>query len=104
MKGYKKDMRRKQKQTAKLSLAFKVGVGLIIFSTLKYVALIGIPFLSYSRNTKLIIGSGFIVAAEIMFWVGAIFVGKAVVEKYKNYLNPLKWLKKKASSAKRRTG
>ena len=103
MREYKKDKRIRQKQTAKLSVAFKVGVGLIILSTLKYVVLIGIPFLSYSRNTKLVIGSGLIVAAEIMFWVGAVLVGKEVIEKYRKYLNPLNWFKNKVSPASRKT-
>ncbi|PGP43177.1 hypothetical protein CN993_17560 [Bacillus thuringiensis] len=78
----------------KKPLLFKIGIGLLII----YVLLLGnaliIPFTSLSTQVKTIVIPGCIVIGEILFLIGAVFVGKEVVAKYKKYLNPKNWRRK----------
>ena len=82
----------------KLPLAFKVGMVFILLSPLRYLLLMGLPWLPYSRSVKLGLGSGIFIVAEILFWVGAFLVGEEVVRKYKEHLNIRKYFKRKAKS------
>ncbi|MGQ0454343.1 transporter suffix domain-containing protein, partial [Bacillus sp. SS-TM] len=52
------------------------------------------PFTSLSTQVKTIVIPGCIVIGEILFLIGAVFVGKEVVAKYKKYLNPKNWRRK----------
>ncbi|MFH1074934.1 MAG: transporter suffix domain-containing protein [Candidatus Firestonebacteria bacterium] len=78
----------------KTSFLFKLGITLMILSTLKYVALLYVPFSPYSSNVKIGLITVFLVFAEIIFWGGAFLVGEEVYKKYKKYLSPANWIKK----------
>lgn len=74
---------------------FKTGIFLIILSTLLFTSLLAMPFLDVAGKTKITITTIAIVLGEITFWAGGILLGKELFNKYKSYLNPLNWFKKK---------
>ncbi|HFJ9446490.1 MULTISPECIES: transporter suffix domain-containing protein [Bacillus] len=78
----------------KKPLLFKVGIGLLIIYVLLWASALMIPFTSLSTQIKAIVIPGCIVIGEILFLIGAVFVGKEVVAKYKKYLNPKNWRRK----------
>lgn len=78
----------------KKPLLFKVGIGLLIIYVLLWASALIIPFTSLSTQIKAIVIPGCIVIGEIIFLIGAVFVGKEVVTKYKKYLNPKNWRRK----------
>ncbi|MFJ8524902.1 transporter suffix domain-containing protein [Bacillus cereus] len=78
----------------KKPLLFKVGIGLLVIYVLLWASAIIIPFTSLSTQIKAIVIPGCIVIGEILFLIGAVFVGKEVVAKYKKYLNPKNWRRK----------
>ncbi|QIE39404.1 transporter suffix domain-containing protein [Bacillus tropicus] len=78
----------------KKPLLFKVGIGLLIIYVLLWASALIIPFTSLSTQIKSIVIPGCIVIGEILFLIGAVFVGKEVVAKYKKYLNPKSWRRK----------
>ncbi|MGE7727154.1 transporter suffix domain-containing protein [Bacillus cereus] len=75
-------------------LLFKIGIGLLIIYVLLWGSALIIPFTSLSTQVKTIVIPGCIVIGEILFLIGAVFVGKEVVAKYKKYLNPKNWRRK----------
>jgi len=74
---------------------FKLGIMLIIISTLFFALLLALPFLDTSDKNKIIISTVIIVIGELLFWSGSFFVGRQLVDKYKAYLNPKKWFTRK---------
>lgn len=74
---------------------FKTGIALIGISTLFFLSLFAVPFLDFSGKTKITITTVVIVLMEITFWIGGFLLGKELLSKYKSYLNPMNWLKKK---------
>ncbi|HDR4883916.1 transporter suffix domain-containing protein [Paenibacillus jamilae] len=78
----------------KKPLLFKVGIGLLIIYVLLWGSALIIPFTSLSTQVKTVVIPGCIVIGEILFLIGAVFVGKEVVAKYKKYLNPKNWRRK----------
>ena len=67
----------------------------MILSILVFILLLLIPFLKIDTKSKLTVTTIIIVAGEILFWTGGILVGKEMFTKYKTYLNPKKWFKRK---------
>ena len=74
---------------------YKIGMVLLALSLLTWLIPVVAPFTSFSTNTKAMIIGGAIIIAEIMFWIGAILVGKEVAARYKGYLHPKNWRKKR---------
>ncbi|MFJ7829299.1 transporter suffix domain-containing protein [Peribacillus sp. NPDC097284] len=74
---------------------YKIGMVLLMLSLLTWLIPVVAPFTPFSTNTKAMIIGGAIIIAEIMFWVGAILVGKEVAARYKSYLHPKNWRKKR---------
>lgn len=70
---------------------FPLGIGLVILSTLLYGGLIALPFFSISTATKLAATPLLIFFGEATFWVGGALLGKEIVTRYKQYLNPCNW-------------
>lgn len=85
MKTEKNEVNNSEKKL-KLPFIFKVGVAFIIISPLRYLILLGIPFLPYSAGVKMGVGSAIFVVAEVLFWIGVFIVGEEVVRKYRDYL------------------
>jgi hypothetical protein len=70
----------------RLTLLAKVGVGLAIGSLIPWCLLLVLPFLPLSVGQKAI-GAGCLLGlAEVMFWVGVVLAGKAVVQRYRGKL------------------
>jgi hypothetical protein len=74
---------------------FITGIALISLSTLLFLSLLGVPFLSVDAKAKITISTILIVLGEVTFWVGGILLGKQLFNKYKAYLNPSTWFTKK---------
>ena len=76
------------------SIAYKLGIGIIIFSLSLWLIPIITPFTPIPTKVKAGIIPGSIIVAEILFWLGALLVGKEVANNFKGYLNPKKWREK----------
>jgi hypothetical protein len=73
----------------------KLGIALIVLSAPVFLSLLIVPFLNVDNKTKISISTVIIVIGEITFWSGGLLVGKELFSKYKSYLNPKNWFKKK---------
>lgn len=66
----------------------KLGVFLIIFSFLPWIAIIGIvPWLPLSVGFKAFLVPVMAVVAEVAFWLGLLLVGKEAATRYRRYFN-----------------
>ncbi len=74
---------------------FKLGLTLIILSVFVFASLLLIPFLKIDARDKITVTTIIIVIGEITFWSGGLLLGKELFKKYKSYLNPKNWFKKK---------
>ena len=74
---------------------FKTGIALIGISTLLFLSILGVPFLDVANKVKIAATTVLIILGEITFWVGGFLLGKEILNKYKAYLNPKTWFKKK---------
>ncbi len=79
---------------------FKLGIVLIIVSTLIFALLLVLPFIETTDKNKIFITTFIVVMGEIFFWVGSFFVGRQIVDKYKSYINPKKWFSRKKNNEK----
>lgn len=75
----------------------KVGITLVVLSCILYSAILLVPFTPYTLGTKTIITTILIVLGEASFWLGGFILGREIIMKYRKYLNPLNWFKKKNS-------
>jgi L-amino acid N-acyltransferase YncA len=60
--------------------------------------LLVVPFLKLQTSVKLTLVPVIIIVGEVAFWAGTFFLGKELVKRYRNYLNPLRWFRKKAEA------
>ncbi|MCL4455038.1 MAG: transporter suffix domain-containing protein [Deinococcus sp.] len=74
--------------TKRLGLAAKAGLGLIVLSTLLWVALPAIPFLPLSTSQKASLVVAVLVVAEALFLAGVLLAGKEVAKRYRSWLSP----------------
>ncbi len=74
---------------------FKLGLILVIVSIPLFLVLPFIYSLGYEAATTVTITTVTFVAAEVLFWAGGLLLGKELFTKYKSYLNPKNWFKKK---------
>ena len=63
-----------------------VAVLLVIPGAL-YAALPVVPFLPLTTGQKIWVSSGLVVAAEVVFWGSALFVGRWAVSRYRRFLD-----------------
>ncbi|NQU88071.1 MAG: transporter suffix domain-containing protein [Mariniphaga sp.] len=82
----------------KKNFQIKLGIFLMIFSGVFFGASFIIPMLNLETKTKVIAVSTSLVLMEIVFWSGGLLVGKELFKKYKAYLNPKNWFKKKVKN------
>ena len=73
----------------------RLGLFLMILSGFVFSVLLIIPFLKIEGKAKITITTIVIIIGEIVFWSGGLLVGKEVFNKYKSYINPKNWFKKK---------
>ena len=79
----------------KYNWKFKLGLVIIVLSVLLFLFLPVIPFLNFNNKTKVTISTVVFIIAEITFYTGGFLLGKELFSKYKSYLNPKNWFKKK---------
>jgi hypothetical protein len=60
----------------------RTGWILIILSTIVFFVPFVIPFFPVSTTIKVAIGGAALVMAEVLFWLGALLVGKETIQKY----------------------
>lgn len=83
------------KSKAVKPLVYRIGMILIISSFIVWVMPLGIPFLPISGKMKAISITSALVMAEVLFWVGALMVGKEAARKIRKALNPKNWKKRR---------
>ena len=76
----------------------KLGLTFIILSAPIFLSLLLIPFLSIDGKAKITLTTITIIIGEIVFWAGGLLVGKELFSKYKSYMNPKNWFKKKSEN------
>ncbi|NMC55958.1 MAG: transporter suffix domain-containing protein [Eubacteriaceae bacterium] len=79
---------------SKKPILFKIGIVLLILSSVLWLTPLLVPFTSLSVYTKAVIISSTLICAEVMFWISVLLLGKEAVKKYRNRLNPRNWRKK----------
>jgi hypothetical protein len=73
---------------ARLSWMAQAGLGLAIGSVLPWLMLLGLPFLPLTVAQKAFGAGGLLILAEVMFWLGALLAGPAIVQRYRAKLQP----------------
>ncbi|MER2170176.1 MAG: transporter suffix domain-containing protein [Psychrobacillus psychrodurans] len=80
-------------QKQEKSSLYKLGIGLLILSLSMWLIPIITPFTPLPTKVKAVTITVSIIIAEVMFWIGALLVGKEVAAKFKSYLKPKNWRK-----------
>jgi len=70
---------------------------LLIIPGVLWTAAVVVPFLPLATGAKVWLAGGFAVAAEVVFWVSAVFIGKEVAKRYREHLDPRTWFRRKRS-------
>ncbi len=73
----------------------KFGIVLISISMVIFLMSFAFPFVSMDTKLKIALTTTFLIAGEVMFWVGTILIGKDVYLKFKSKLKSGEWLEKK---------
>jgi len=60
--------------------------------------LLVVPFLKLQTSVKLSLVPVIIIVGEVAFWAGTFFLGKELVKRYRKYLNPLRWFRRRAAA------
>ena len=53
-----------------------------------------VPFLPLTTAQKVGLSGGLVVAAEVVFWGAALFLGKEVISRFRRLLDPRAWFSK----------
>jgi hypothetical protein len=59
-----------------------------------YTAVPVVPFSPLTTAQKVGLSGGLVVAAEVVFWGAALFLGKEVISCYRSLLDPRAWFRK----------
>ncbi len=78
-------------QSARKKTLRAAAIVMIVLSFILYALLPVLPFLPLTLRMKSVAGGVLIGASEIVFWTGAVILGKEAVAKYKRWMNPLHW-------------
>lgn len=76
----------------------KSGIGLILLSGVFFGLMFIFPFMNLENKTKIFLSTSALIAMEVSFWIGGLLVGKELFTKYKAYLDPKNWFKKKSEN------
>ena len=68
---------------------------LVILSGVFYASLLAVPFLPFSAIGRGGIATALVIAGEASFWIGAAILGKQVIDRYRIYLNPINWFRRR---------
>ena len=64
---------------------------LLVIPGALYAALPVVPFLPLATAQKVGLSAALVVAAEVVFWGAALFVGKEVISRYRRFFDPRAW-------------
>ena len=78
----------------------KLGAGILVTSILLFLSLPVIPFLAIDSRAKVTLSTIVFITAEVTFYGGGFLLGSELFSKYKSYLNPKSWFKKRSEDAK----
>lgn len=73
----------------------KLGIVLIVISVFLFLTLFSMPFIHIETKFKIALSTGLAIAGETTFWVGTLFLGKEVWNKYKAFIKSAYWPNKK---------
>ena len=73
----------------------KAGYILLAASFLLYAVVAAIPFLGFPGGTAAIVITILIVTAELSFLASVYLLGRELARKYRSYLNPVNWFRKR---------
>ena len=77
---------------------FKLGVILILSSLIFFALLAIIPWLDIEKSLKIKLTTASFIIAEVLFYSGGFLVGKEMFRKYRSYMNPKNWFRKKTDT------
>jgi hypothetical protein len=69
----------------------RILVVLLVIPGAFYAAVPVVPFLPLTTAQKVGLSAGLVVAAEVVFWGAALFVGKEVISRYRRFFDPRTW-------------
>ena len=69
--------------------------GTLVVPSLLWAAILLVPFLPLTTGGKLWASGGLAVAAEVVFWVSALLLGREMALRYRRHLNPRNWFRKR---------
>lgn len=72
----------------------RVGFALVVIACLLWGLLFVIPLLPITTGQKAFWWLASLIAAEVLFWVGAVVAGPAVIRKYRRWIDPRRWFAK----------
>ena len=70
-------------------------IGALVIPTLLWAAVPVVAFLPLAGEHKVWVSGGLVVAAEAVFWVSALLLGREAVRRYRRYLDPRTWSRKR---------
>ncbi|MDF2606402.1 MAG: hypothetical protein K0S34_592 [Bacillales bacterium] len=70
-----------------------IGKYMIFASFALFIVPLAVPFFALTTKIKVIFVSVAVIFAEILFWIGVLFIGHELASKYRTFLNPFKWFK-----------
>jgi len=76
----------------------RVGMALIFVSIGLFFTLFALPFLSIESKIKIVLAPVLLVAAEVMFWLGILLIGKDLYRKFKASIKSGAWWSKKRNT------
>lgn len=71
-----------------------IGISLVVLSLIFYGLIPLLPFFPLTASQKIAAIPALAVFGESAFWIGGVLLGKEVVSRYRQYLNPRKWFVK----------
>jgi hypothetical protein len=75
--------------------AWALVVVLFVIPGALYAAVPVVPFLPLTTAQKIGLSSGLVVAAEAVFWIAALFVGREVISRYRRFFDPRAWFRRR---------
>jgi hypothetical protein len=75
--------------------AWALVVVLLVIPGALYAAVPVVPFLPLTTAQKIGLSSALVVAAEAVFWVAALFVGREVISRYRRFFDPRAWFRRR---------
>ena len=68
-------------------------LGALVIPALLWAAVPVVAFLPLAGEHKVWVSGGLVVAAEAVFWVSALLLGREAVRRYRRYLDPRTWFR-----------